>query len=65
MKTLYRMDDATLIHLTAWVDANVSERHHPNRRNELVDFLEAMDAEDAEYSISHGWSHVLNLYDDR
>jgi len=63
----YNMDDATFQHLTDWCDSQVVEREGQTEdsadllRETILVYLQSCDVEDAEYSISHGWTHVRNL----
>lgn len=61
MTQTYRMDDATREHLAAWCARNCREEDAEQTFDRIVAHLEALDAEDAEYSLSHGWQHILNL----
>ncbi len=57
----YMMDDATFQHLTTWCDRQYRDDEATDKRNAIMEMLEAMPVEDAEYSLSHGWTHVANL----
>ncbi len=57
----YWMDEATFQHLTTWCDSYFREEEATEKRNRMIEMLEAMPSEDAEYSMSHGWPHVANL----
>ncbi len=57
----YLMDDATFQHLTTFCDRFFRDDEATNKRNAVVSMLEAMPPEDAEYSLSHGWPHVVGL----
>ena len=59
--TTYSMNDPTFDHLTAWCDSFYREEEATEKRNQILDMLEAMSPEDAEYSLAHGWQHVANL----
>jgi hypothetical protein len=59
--SLYVMDDWTFQHLTVFLDHYCREEDVEEKREAVVSMLQAMPAEDAEYSLSHGWRHVLDL----
>jgi hypothetical protein len=59
--TRYDMDDATYQHLTSWCDRQYREGEAELKREQMANLLQSMSPEDAEYSLSHGWSHVANL----
>ena len=59
--THYIMDDATFQHLTDWCEQQLREDEFLAVRDQIINFLEASEVEDAEYSINHGWWHVHDL----
>jgi hypothetical protein len=58
------MDNATFEHLTAWCEREYSDRKVDGVRNAMVNLLESMDQDSAEYSLSHGWPHISNLLEE-
>jgi hypothetical protein len=56
----YRVDDATFISLSRWVDENVTN-DPDGARIRIVDFLESESEEDAEFHMGHGWDHIYRL----
>jgi hypothetical protein len=62
----YRMDNATFEHLVAWCDRETHTSDESDAlSSRIVGFLQSQPVEDAEYSLSHGWTHVRNLMEDR
>lgn len=61
--TRYRMDNATFQHLTTWCDNFFRPEVAGPERDRIITHLETLDTEDAEYSISHGWTHVYDVMD--
>jgi len=62
MATKYTMDDATWQHLTDWCYASThTDDESQELRDQIVAHLEALDKEDADYSLSHGWTHVRDV----
>ena len=58
----YQMDNSTWEHLTEWCQRNThTEDEAQVLRDDIVQHLEALDVEDAEYSLNHGWTHVRDV----
>lgn len=62
MITTYKLDDPTYVHLAAWCERETRDYAEAEwLLDRIKTFLESLPVEDAEYSLSHGWSHVRNL----
>ncbi len=58
---LYRMDDYTFAQLENWCQRECREDEWATVRDQVVNYLESVSEDDAEYSLNHGWAHILNL----
>ena len=62
MTTTYEIDDATFVHLSDWCERNTRDADEANAVScKIIAYLESLPIEDAEYSLSHGWTHVRDL----
>jgi hypothetical protein len=58
----YKLDDSTFEHLTAWCERESRDADEAlELRGKMIDYVQSLPVEDAEYSVSHGWPHVRNL----
>jgi hypothetical protein len=58
----YKLDDSTFEHLTAWCERETRTADEAlELRGKMIDYVQSLPVEDAEYSIGHGWPHVRNL----